>query len=188
MIAPSSPRRSGFTLIELLVVISIIAILLTLLFPAADAAFEMARKTQAKNDVTQIANAVTQYVTEYGKLPTGSTSTSASDVERSSDTDQLMKILSADSSEEASNPRGIVFLEVPKAKVGKNGRINNTGSYLDSWGNPYYISMDADYDNKLTDPTGSGQISKTVLVWSYGNTKKDSNLASHPEKWVKSWE
>ena len=63
--------QRAFTLIELLVVIAIIAILIGLLFPAFAAVQNQARKTQAKNDLTQIVNAVNAYYTEYGKYPLG---------------------------------------------------------------------------------------------------------------------
>ncbi len=62
------PQRA-FTLIELLVVIAIIAILIGLLFPAFRAVQDQAKRTQAKNDLTQIVNAVNAFYTEYGKYP-----------------------------------------------------------------------------------------------------------------------
>src|SRR4051794_39197376 len=69
-----SPGRSlAFTLIELLVVIAIIAILIGLLFPAFRAVQNQAKQTQAKNDLTQIVNAVNAYYTEYGKYPISGT-------------------------------------------------------------------------------------------------------------------
>ena len=68
------PRHApAFTLIELLVVIAIIAILVGLLFPAFKAVQNQARQTQAKNDLTQIVNAVNAFYTEYGKYPLGIT-------------------------------------------------------------------------------------------------------------------
>src|SRR5260370_6539409 len=66
---PPSRRPRVFTLIELLVVIAIIAILVGLLFPAFRAVQNQARSTQAKNDLTQIVNAVNAYYTDYGKYP-----------------------------------------------------------------------------------------------------------------------
>src|SRR6476619_6572558 len=59
----------AFTLIELLVVIAIIAILIGLLFPAFKAVQNQARQVQAKNDLTQIVNAVNAFYTDYGKYP-----------------------------------------------------------------------------------------------------------------------
>ncbi len=61
--------QSAFTLIELLVVIAIIAILIGLLFPAFKAVQNQARQTQAKNDLTQIVNAVNAFYTDYGRYP-----------------------------------------------------------------------------------------------------------------------
>src|SRR6266496_3757492 len=61
--------KHAFTLIELLVVIAIIAILIGLLFPAFKAVQNQARQTQAKNDLTQIVNAVNAFYTDYGKYP-----------------------------------------------------------------------------------------------------------------------
>ena len=66
---PPSRYTRAFTLIELLVVIAIIAILVGLLFPAFKAVQNQARKTQAKNDLTQIVNAVNAFYTDYGKYP-----------------------------------------------------------------------------------------------------------------------
>src|SRR5205814_6419295 len=64
-----SHQARAFTLIELLVVIAIIAILIGLLFPAFRAVQDQAKRTQAKNDLTQIVTAVNAYYTEYGKYP-----------------------------------------------------------------------------------------------------------------------
>src|SRR5262249_47785068 len=66
---PLQTHDRAFTLIELLVVIAIIAILIGLLFPAFKAVQNQARQTQAKNDLTQIVNAVNAFYTEYGKYP-----------------------------------------------------------------------------------------------------------------------
>src|SRR5438105_15366823 len=65
----------AFTLIELTVVMLIIATLAALLMTGASGAFERARKTQAKNDVIQIATAVNAFYTEYGRYPVASTIT-----------------------------------------------------------------------------------------------------------------
>jgi len=71
-----NPPRA-FTLIELLVVIAIIAILVGLLFPAFKAVQNQARNTQAKNDLTQIVNAVNAYYTDYGKYPVDAAGTTS---------------------------------------------------------------------------------------------------------------
>src|SRR3989449_2467136 len=68
MFLPKKCTR-GFTLIELLVVIAIIAILAGLLFPAFRGVQDQAKRTQAKNDLTQIVTAVNAFYTEYGRYP-----------------------------------------------------------------------------------------------------------------------
>jgi prepilin-type N-terminal cleavage/methylation domain-containing protein len=176
-------RRSGFTLIELLVVISIIAILAGLLFPAVQGALEAAKKTQAKNDATQIATAITAYMGEYGKLPTGSGSGNLNG------DNTLVNILSGQ--DETANPRKITFLEVPNAKNGANGAEGSGGAfssgYKDPWKNVYEVRVDDDYDEVITDTPDGSQVRKSVIVWSKGNPAKTKDF-NNPKKYIKSWE
>ncbi len=167
------PRKSSaFTLIELLVVIAIIGVLMSLLFPAVNSAIDAARKAQAKNDVVQIATAVTAYETEYGKLPAGPTSTAA-DIEST-----LLEALTAVKPD--NNVRKIVFLEANQSKSGKSGVDSLTAptKFVDPWGNAYQIVVDADYDNNITAKTAGASslentnLRKKVAVWSKGLDKK----------------
>jgi prepilin-type N-terminal cleavage/methylation domain-containing protein len=154
-----SPR--AFTLIELLIVIAIIGILMSLLFPAVNSAIDAARKAQAKNDVVQIATAITAYETEYGRLPLPTKTTVDND---------LVAVL-AGLPNNTNNPRGIVFLEVQAAKKGKSG--TNTSGFIDPWAisdnvpaRPYKISMDSVYSNEITAGTNNATLRKKVGVWS----------------------
>lgn len=154
-------RLCAFTLIELLVVIAIIGILMALLFPAVSGALNAAKKAQAKNDVTQIATAVIAFETEYGRLPgTGIDSVSG----------PLLMALVA--SNDAVNPRRIVFIETQPWKKGKGGI--DGGTWKDPWKNDYYISMDDNYDNQISVSTngatgGNVTLTKKVGVWNVTN-------------------
>lgn len=168
-----TPRsQSAFTLIELLVVISIIGILASLALPAVNGALDSAKRTQAKNDVVQIATAVTAYETEYGRLPSvpggkGEVNSALIDI-----------LMPTGSGTSTDNPRKIVFLEVPSTKAagkGKSGQLNGSGSFLDPWGNAYQLAVDDDYDHTIASAGyGSNSVSglrKKVAVWNEPSEK-----------------
>src|SRR3954463_6391391 len=110
----SPGRSSAFTLIELLVVIAIIAILIGLLFPAFKAVQNQARQTQAKNDLTQIVNAVNAFYTDYGKYPV-TTADGTTIVPNSTLLDVLRNMTGALQGN-TSNPRAIAFISPPYVK------------------------------------------------------------------------
>ena len=180
---PPQRQSLGFTLIELLVVIAIIAILVGLLFPAFKAVQNQARSTQAKNDLTQIVNAVNAFYTDYGKYPlvTADTIYGPSGTPNNA----LFNVLRG--LDATNNPRQIVFINPPYVKTPANPRsgiatqvttINSIsvaiGDYVDPWGTPYRVAIDGGYDNQLTNPytadTGAGPstLSNGVIAWSLG--------------------
>jgi len=194
---PRDSENSAFTLIELLVVIAIIGILMSLLFPAVNGAMDAARRAQAKNDVTQIATAVTAYETEYGKLP-GLTGTSdisikaAGDVTKDAD---IITILGNLKTNNTNNPRAITFLEVQNAKRGKSGLTNN--QFVDPWGVVYMIALDGDYSSRLDIALGdakgitaaSGEVRRRVAVWNQvSDMTNNVSDAQKKRRAVVSWE
>ena len=175
-------RSSAFTLIELLVVIAIIAILIGLLFPAFRAVQDQAKKTQAKNDLTQIVNAVNAYYTDYGKYPLDTPTGNTSDAYFGSGTapagavtfgtnDWLFDVLRVNTSSTKTasyacpginlvtclNPRQIVFISPPSVKDTANPRagIGSNGQYYDLWGTAYNVEIDALYNNSVPNPYGA---------------------------------
>jgi prepilin-type N-terminal cleavage/methylation domain-containing protein len=169
---------AAFTLIELLVVIAIIAILVGLLFPAFKAVQNQARSTQAKNDLTQIVNAVNAFYTDYGKYPTPS-GAAAGDcaftwtvpgIPNSYGNDWLFNTLRACTAAGPScsanidttlNTRQIVYLSPPIVKDPTNpksgicptgGNAANVGRFYDPWGSPYNVEIDSNYDNTVRNP------------------------------------
>jgi prepilin-type N-terminal cleavage/methylation domain-containing protein len=182
-------HNRAFTLIELLVVIAIIAILVGLLFPAFKAVQNQARNTQAKNDLTQIVNAVNAFYTDYGRYPLVTADTIYGPSGAANNT--LFNVLRG--LDATNNPRQIVFINPPYVKTPANPRsgiatqatnINSIsvaiGDFVDPWGTPYNVAIDGSYDNQVanayTDGSAGGLPSSTppyalrigVIAWSFG--------------------
>ena len=170
-------RSDGFTLIELLVVITIIVILMGLLFPAFRGVQDQAKKTQAKNDLTQIVTAVNAYYTEYGKYPVVADDTPIANTADLFYTLRALALGTANANDVA-NPRKIVFLSPPDAKdqtTPRSGIKISDGKWYDPWGTPYKIAIDGDYDNQITpnpyganNGAGSSPLRQGVIAWSFG--------------------
>ncbi len=188
----TQPR--GFTLIELLVVVAIIAILAGLSVPVIGRVMERARATEARAMVSDLQIAVTQYYSEYNRLP-GETGNSDTQYNTISDTNLVAVLLGENTSIGSinnANPRRTAFIEPKYAKnVGASGQstwagglVENEGDgpqLVDPWGNPFYTLLDTNYDNLIDNPlpdTGPNQLRRRVLVWSLGIPDRDSPLTS----------
>ena len=188
---PPSRHTRAFTLIELLVVIAIIAILVGLLFPAFKAVQNQARQTQAKNDLTQIVNAVNAFYTDYGKYPISGTVDVTFGPGGSPTTNQTLftelrgctAVTGSCPAIASINTRQIVFISPPDVKNSTSPRsgigtaAGNLGQYFDPWGTNYVIRIDGDYDNRVANPygaqtvggAGSDPIASGVVAWSRGS-------------------
>ena len=166
----------AFTLIELLVVITIIAVLMGIAFPVFSTIQNQARKTQAKNDVTQIVTAVNAFYTEYGKYPTSATTDpTATYGPGKTKTDTLFNELRGKTGT-TLNTRQIVFISPAEdaTQTAAKGKIGSDGQFFDPWGSAYSIQMDADYDNQVPNPYGANggagpdPLRQGVIAWSLG--------------------
>jgi len=196
-------HANAFTLIELLVVIAIIAVLIGLFFPAFSAVQNQARKTQAKNDLTQIVNAVNAYYTEYGKYPLPGAPTSPPNSytygpggDQPNNQALLTELRGCTAAAGScpgpatSNARQIVFISPRDVKnaasprLGIGTAVGNIGQYFDPWGNNYVIRIDADYNNQVGNPytadTGAGAnpLNQGVIAWSAGSDGKSPGYNS----------
>src|SRR5438552_1116523 len=176
---PLQKHERGFTLIELLVVVAIIAILVGLLFPAFKAVQNQARQTQAKNDLTQIVNAVNAFYTDYGKYPLVTADAIYGPAANRNNT--LFNVLRA--IDTTNNPRQIVFISPPDVKnaaqprsgigIAGTGAPVPLGQFWDPWGNPYNVEIDGNYDNAVANPytANAGATPNLfigVIAWSLG--------------------
>ena len=191
---PSKPfSRKGFTLIELLVVIAIIAVLASAGFAVGPAMMNRAKKLSAQATATNIANAVEQFYTEYSALP--DPGSNSAEKEFTTNESDLLDIIAGGIKTKSieQNPRKIRFLSVKEAKNGMDGALYSgtaISKILDPWGQPFYIMLDYDYDEKLkVDPvSGSAPTSdlngRRVAVYSLGvKVPADSNAKTLVKTW-----
>lgn len=167
-----SSIRRGFTLIELLVVIVIIAILVSLAVPAYNIVMLKAQTLKIKATLKDIQVAVGHYRTEYNRFPVDPNSVAGgeSDIEpflTDGTTHPTINILMAnvDTSGASTNmnPKQIKFLDLPFARNNLFGVIDPSGGandgtpvqLVDTWGKPYKMMLDTNYDNRIENPDKS---------------------------------
>jgi len=192
----SAPRRwLAFTLIELLVVIGIIAILMTLLFPAIKVIKESGRKSQAASEVNRIAIAVQAFHTEYGRYPAVSfKGITKADMAvgdsgiglRIPNRELFYTLRAIDAGINAGgvvNPRRVVFFEgnnVSDPDNPRNGFLSQSNGrrsaerdcYFDPWERQYCVAIDYSNDRKMkiryADFTGENAPAIGVAAFSLG--------------------
>lgn len=185
-------RARAFTLIEILVVIAIIAILMGLLIPAVSSVINNAAKAKAKSQAVMLANAISAYRTEYGRLPV----VAAGGDEANEGwfqgpqtggqyNKEVVKVLMGEDYK-GLNPRKQVFFEPDPAKgddVPKGG-VAEDGMLYDPWGTPYGIKMDTSY-NQMVEYYGQGSqenIPSAAIVVSFGKNKIQQDIRKTTDK------
>lgn len=165
-----------------------------LLFPAFRGVQDQAKRTQAKNDLTQLVTAVNAYYTEYGKYPIpaasqGDDTKAVFTTDNSDVINALRAVAIGANTSHALNPRQVVFIAPSDVKDSSNPRSGVTvnGNYYDPWGpiagksgsGIYQLAIDGNYDNQVANPygndTGAGvdPVRQGTIAWSLG---KDGSL------------
>lgn len=169
----------GFTLVELLVVIAIIAILAVLGAPAILKQLKKAKITKAAGVCQSFEVAVNNFESEYNYLPAASDSPSETAPLRSDD--DIMAVLAG--VEDTYNPKKIKFFELGEPKGSSESSYKDgmhisgtTAKLYDPWGEPYYLTLDYDYDGQVKHPYDDEElIRKKAICWSYGPDKETGN-------------
>lgn len=172
----------AFSLSELLIALCLAFVMLYFLRPISNPTLESARKASAKNDVRNIATAVSAYIVEYERPP--STNLAAQNLDGA-----LLQALMG-SNALGLNPRRIVFLKAQQAKNGKSGLTD--GAFVDPWGGPYRILLDADRDGMIVDAGSffitNRMVQSNVAVWNDSAQHKDAPDSQEMyRRAVKSW-
>src|SRR5437868_1384333 len=167
---PIQRSRAAFTLIEMIVVMLIIFTLAGLVMTGASSLIDRAKKVQAKNDVTQLVNAVNAYYTEYGKYPMVDANQGTDKLYGKSGTapgnEDLCNVLRAlamgVNAGDVLNARKIVFLSGKDSSRARSGFVTaaitdtqgnpiNIGAFVDPYGNAYIVAIDGNYDRATVD-------------------------------------
>lgn len=196
MKTPSVSRfRKGFTLIELLVVIAIIAVLAAAGFAGGTAALNRARKVSAQAAATSVATAIDQFYSDYSSLPSGTETPAMATGTGGAGVAVLNILAGLETEPNIENERKVRFLSLKEAKSGnRDGVVYNTATppqitgMFDPWGQPYYIVMDANYDERLIfTPEKNDEVKlngRRAAVYSLGvKNTADANKSTLVKTW-----
>jgi type II secretory pathway pseudopilin PulG len=161
-------------LIELLTVIAIILLLVGLLLPALTFARNQARKHVARQDMSNMYNALLSFRQEYGYWPSTSSWTELGTMLNGNIHPYTGAGAASGSWASNNNPKAIRFLEF------KTNQVSSTGQYLDPWGDAYYVLMD--HGGAAVEKAGWSDLSQPPGVG--GTTGPEDGMVSHPRTTV----
>jgi len=152
----------------------LLVVVLGVLFPAvSDHGDRQPKRAEAKGSITRMTATIKQYYVEYGRWPDVTGDGRFLDATGNA---RVMGVLRGP--DEIKNPRKIVFFEGAPARKSKtfgghweSGFDPQSGAFLDPWGNPYRIVVDADYDETISNPYSLDDhpsLRAGVIVWCLG--------------------
>lgn len=115
-------------------------------------AIDKAKKVSATATAHSIQTGIEQFYTEYSVLPSAANTT-----DTALDT-SLVRTLTGD--DKTLNPRGYIFLSLPKTRSKKSGIPPAKYQVFDPWGNGYQVIIDVHSSGTIT--VTRGGISETI--------------------------
>jgi prepilin-type N-terminal cleavage/methylation domain-containing protein len=163
----------GFTLLELLVSIAILAILMSLLFPAIGSARESSRRAKAKTDLLQVVAALHTFDSDYQAYPISPELRKTEVTFATCNSDLINPLRAVPEGANANhvlNPRQVIYLQPPAATDPHCPRCGIAhGCWYDPWGpdpgkpesGVYHVRIAAPDRHQVTNPYPGGDGRET---------------------------
>ena len=178
MPGPDAQKRFLISRSEWLLVAGALLLVLATVVPGWWAWRRYQRLAMARADVRVLVESMQRFHREYGTWP-GAGSSAVADVRfgREISNAEVMNVLRAQEGPgnpgHAGNDQQIIFLEVESYRPGWSG-VDRDGAFLDPWGMPYQMALDANYDNvcEVEQSSYGRLIGQGFAIWSYGPDRR----------------